>query len=150
MSSIVKKITPFIDRTLLLKALDAVGCKYTLQGNEILTDRNDYRGLQKFVFCDGKYQFLHDSDADLRSWVNINAKEYKTVGDFLKTVETQYNRILREQLEEEERIRIEAERKAFVEKQRQAIIENAKKQGYSVREERVKEKIKLVLVRTTY
>jgi hypothetical protein len=51
---------------------------------------------------------------------------------------------------EEERLRLERERQEYVEKQRSTIIAKAKEKGYSVREERVKDKIKLVLVRNTY
>ena len=51
---------------------------------------------------------------------------------------------------EEEKIRLENERKAFVEKQKNAIIEKAESKGYYVKEEKVKDKIKLVLVKRTY
>ena len=44
----------------------------------------------------------------------------------------------------------ENERKAFVEKQKNAIIEKAKSKGYYVKEEKIKNKIKLVLVKRTY
>ena len=49
-----------------------------------------------------------------------------------------------------ERIRLEKERQAFVESQRENIIAKAKEKGYSIQEEKVKDKIKLVLVRNTY
>jgi hypothetical protein len=165
MSAIVKTMTPFINRELLLKALDEIGCKYTLlrQRNEILTDRKDYYGLQKFVFDGKRYYFSHDSSAENMRfgphypWGNINMQEYKTVSVFIKALEKQYNEVYHRQLEElerlrkeEDRIRLEKERQEYVEKQKQTVIEKAKKQGYSVREERMKNKIKLVLVRTTY
>jgi hypothetical protein len=51
---------------------------------------------------------------------------------------------------EEETRRLKEERLAYIEKQRQTVIANAKSQGYDIREERVEDKIKLVLVRTTY
>jgi hypothetical protein len=166
MSSVVKTITPFLDKELLLQALDAVGCKYTLRGNEILTDRVDYRGNQKFVWNNSRYSFWHDSHENM--WHNINTKEYKTVSGFLASVEKAYNTIYQKKLEEferlrlealaeaerkrleEERLRLERERQEYVEKQRSTIIAKAKEKGYSVREEKVKDKIKLVLVRNTY
>jgi hypothetical protein len=159
MSSVVKSITPFINKDFLCKALDAVGCKYTIQGNTILTDRVDYYGNQRFELINGRFALLHDSSANSMRfgprypWGNINNQQYKTVSDFLKQVEAAYNESYRkrlEELEEAERKRLEQERLEFVEKQKQTVIAKAKAQGYSVREERVKEKIKLVLVRNTY
>lgn len=174
MSSVVKTITPFINRELLLQALDKIGCNYTISGNEIITDRQDYYGKQKFVLHNGKFIFLHDSSAENMRfgphypWGNIDLKEYKTISSFLGAVEREYNAIYKKKLEEleqlrlaalaeaeqkrleQERIRLEQERKDYVEKQKAAIIAKAKEKGYSVREAKVKEKIKLVLVRNTY
>jgi hypothetical protein len=159
MSAIVKTITPFIDKEILLQALDAIGCKYTLIGDEIITERIDYYGNQKFVLVNGRYVFQHDSSANrvVYPWRNLNFKEYNTVRDFLAAVESKYIYLynkkieeLEKQRQEEERIRMENERKAFVEKQKQNIIAKAKEKGYSVKEENVKGKIKLILVRNTY
>jgi len=155
MSSIVKTITPFINREILCEALKAIGCEYNIQENAIITNRVDYYGKQKFELKNGRFVFLHDSSAENMRfgprypWGNINNQQYKTVSDFLKQVETAYNEIYRKRLEAE-RQRLEQERREFVEKRKQTIIANAKKQGYSVREEHVKDKIKLVLVRNTY
>ena len=196
MSSVVRTATPFINRELLLKALNAVGCKYTINGNEIITDRQDYYGKQKFVFLNGRYSFMHDSSAENMRfgpqypWGNIDAMKYKTVSEFLGSVGKVYNEQYKRQMEEiekkrlaaiaeaerlrkeelaeqerlrltaiaeeerrkaeEEKLRLERERKEFVEKQRAAIIAKAKEQGYDVRETVVENKIKLVLVQTTY
>lgn len=49
-----------------------------------------------------------------------------------------------------EKRRIEEERKKLVEAQRQAVYERAKKMGYSVKESREGDKIRLVLVQRTY
>jgi uncharacterized protein (UPF0335 family) len=49
-----------------------------------------------------------------------------------------------------EKRRIEEERKKLVEAQRQAVYERAKKMGYSVKESREADKIRLVLVQRTY
>jgi hypothetical protein len=159
MSAVVKTITPFIDKEILLQALDAIGCNYNLQGNDIITERVDYYGNQKFVLIGGRYVLQHDSSANIDQypWKNLNFKEYKTVSSFLEAVESKYSFFYNQKLEElekqrqeEERIRLENERKAFVEKQKESIIAKAKEKGYSVREENVKGKIKLILVRNTY
>lgn len=167
MSAVIKTTTPFINKELLLQALKNIGCNFTLQGNEILTDRKDYYGLQKFSLNNGRYVFLHNSSAESGSqymnvtkdypWGNIKNQEYKSVSEFLKSVEKDYNSLYQKKLEElerlrleEEKIRLEQERLAFVEKQKATIIERAKEQGYSIKEENVKGKIKLVLVRNTY
>ena len=174
MSSIVKTVTPFINEELLLKALDAIGCKYQVVGNEIITDRTDYYGRQKFVFQNNRYCFFHDSSAERfihgprYPWGNIDLKQHKKVSEFLKSVEDAYNEVYRKRLEElerlrleaaaeaerkrleEERLRLERERQEYVEKQRTSIIAKAKEMGYYVQEKKVKETIKLVLVRTTY
>ncbi|GHT59407.1 hypothetical protein AGMMS50239_05980 [Bacteroidia bacterium] len=155
MSCVVKTITPFLNKELLLQALDKVGCKYTLQGNEILTERIDYFGNQKFVFINGRYAFQHDKDQyGLR---NFGSQESKDISRFLESIEKEYNTLYQKKLEEleilrleQEKIRLEQERQAFVEKQKLSIITKAKEMGYSIKEEKVKEKIKLVLVRNTY
>jgi valyl-tRNA synthetase len=162
MSAVLKAITPFINKDLLCEALKAVGCKYTIQGNSIITDRHTIREAESFEFTNGRFSL---------SYYSHNYREDPSVANFLKDVEGAYNEAYRKQIEELERLRLEAERKRqeeeirrleeerkriererqeFVEKQRQTVIANAKAQGYSVREEKVKEKIKLVLVRTTY
>ena len=90
-------------------------------------------------------------------WGNIKNQEYKSVSEFLKTVENEYQSLYQKKLKElelkrleEEKRRLEQERIAFIEKQKSTIIARAKEKGYSVKEENVKGKIKLVLVRNTY
>ena len=164
MSAIIKTITPFIDKELLLKALDCVGCSYTVSGNTITTNRIDYYGNQKFEYKNNRYQFIHEDTP----WRNLNIKDYKTVSSFLQAVEKEYNRIYAEKyaelerlrqaaLAEQERIRLEEEKKriekerlAYIEKQKQLIIQKAQAEGYSVQERKVNNKIKLILRRNTY
>ena len=142
MSSVVKTITPFIDKDILCAALEECGCKYQIVGNEILTDRQDYYGLQKFSLQNERYIFMHDSSAENMRfgphypWGNIDLQQYKTVSAFLENIETHYNALYQKRLEEielAEKIRLENERKAFVEKQKNAIIEKAKSKGYYVK-----------------
>jgi len=164
MSAVIKTTTPFIDKECLLKALDKLMVKYTVEQNDIITERIDYQGNQKFIFVRGKYKFQYDSYTAIRK----NWKQWKTTSSFLSSVEKEYifiynnklaklERLRQEALAEQERIRIEeelrrieAERKAFVEKQRKTIIEKAKAKGYSIQEKKVKNKIKLILVKHTY
>ena len=153
MSAVVKTVTPFIDKKCLLKALDELGVEYTIEQNEIVTERIDYQGNQKFIYADGRYKFQYDSYQAIRK----NYKEFSTVNKFLQAVEKEYNIFYEEKLAELERKRLEEEakrleekRKAFIEKQKKAIIAKAKAKGYSVKEKKVGNKIKLVLVRHTY
>jgi hypothetical protein len=168
MSSVVRTITPFINKELLLKALEAVDCKYQIQGDIICTDRQDYYGSQKFILQNGRYAFEHEKNTESYSWSNINMKQYKASSSFLSAVEKEYNAIYKKRLEElerkrlaaiaeeerkraeEEKQRLERERKEYVAKQRDAVIAKAKEQGYDIQETVVDNKIKLVLVQTTY
>ena len=158
MSAVVKTVTPFIDKECLLKALDKLQIKYSINGNQIVSQN------QKFIYINGHYTL----DVYSHNYQSVNWNDYKNKNSFLETVEKEYNqiyaekiakleRLRQEALAEQERIliekeikRIEEERKAFVEKQKQAIIEKAKAKGYSVKEKMVKNKVKLILVRHTY
>jgi uncharacterized protein (UPF0335 family) len=147
MSSRVKTRTPFLNKAILLQALDAIGCKYTEQGGEILTQRTDWFGNQRFIFQNGRYFFQHDEGQHgLR---NIESAGHKSVHSFLGAVEQEYKQVIAN-MEAAERERIEQERRAYVAKQKEAIIAKAHAQGYDVREETVQETVKLVLVRNTY
>ncbi|MEI8202840.1 MAG: hypothetical protein WCH34_07505 [Bacteroidota bacterium] len=155
MSAIIKTITPFLNKELLLNALDCVGCKYWVDENEIVTERIDFSGNQTFIFINGRYQIKHYNHESFNNFSQNNNR--KPLAQFLQEVEKEYNFLfdkkmeeLEEQRQEEERIRIEKERKAFVEQQKENIIAKAKEKGYSVKEENVKGKIKLILVRNTY
>jgi len=158
MSAVVKTVTPFIDKECLLKALDKLQIKYSINGNQIVSQN------QKFIYRNGHYTL----DVYSYNYQAVNWNNYKNKNSFLETIEKEYNQIFAEKIAELERLRqealveqerirlekeikrIEEERKAFVEKQKQAIIEKAKAKGYSVKEKKVKNKIKLILVRHTY
>jgi hypothetical protein len=147
MSAVIKTVTPFIDLECLCEALTAVGCGFKVHGNKVITDRIDVRiGFQEFQKDNyGKYVFLAYSYTD------------RNQADFIRLVEKQYNMIYQNKLEKAERLRLEEEKKrleqeriAFIEKQKATIIERAKDQGYSIKEENIKGKVKLILVRNTY
>jgi hypothetical protein len=167
MSAIVKTATPFLNKELLLQALENIGCKYTLQGNDILTDRIDYYGIQKFSFLNGRYVFLHDSSAEYNSpymnasrnypWGNINNQQYKSVSEFLQAVGEEYEKLYQKKLEElerqrleEEQKRLEQERLAYIENLTNQITQKAKEEGYTIKKEKVKGKVKIVLTKNTY
>jgi len=149
MSAVVKTVTPFTQRDLLLEALNELSIEYHEKGNAIMTEREDYYGAQCFIYEQGAYRFQHDSSP----WRQLNFKEWKTVSAFLSAVEKSYHQAyerLQQRLAEEERRRLEEERKRFVEQQKQTVIQRAKKQGYNIKEIRKGHKIQLQLVRTTY
>jgi len=152
MSSIVKTVTPFLNKELLVQALDSVGCGYTINENEIIMSQDK---RQRFIWDKvfGRFKFSYYS----RNYRESDFKELKEIHKFLGPLEQSYNELYRKKIEElerlrleEERLRLERERQEYVEKQRAHIIAKAKEKGYSVREEKAKGKIKLVLVRVTY
>jgi hypothetical protein len=154
MSAIVKTVTPFLNKELLLQALENIGCKYTLQGNDILTDRKDYYGYQKFSLVNDRYVFVHDRDV---LWSNSNNQKQKPVSEFLQAVGEEYEKLYQKKLEElerqrleEEQKRLEQERLAYIENLTTQITQKAKEEGYTIKKEKVQGKIKLVLTKTTY
>ena len=157
MSAVIETTTPFIDKECLLKALDKLEVKYTIKQDEIITDRVDfYYGNQKFKLQNNHYKFLfyNHSKHDVHDFLKKTEKEYSIFyEEKLAEIERKRQQALaeaeRKRLEEEAK-RLEEERKAFIEKQKKAIIEKAKAKGYSVKEKKVGNKIKLVLVRHTY
>jgi hypothetical protein len=152
MSSIVKTVTPFLNKELLLQALDSVGCKYEIQGNEIVMLQDQ---SQRFIWDStfGRFKFSYYS----HNYSESKFAEIKATYKFLGPIEQSYNDLYRKRLEElerlhleEERLRLEKERQECVEKQRMLIKANAKASKYWLEsEKKVKNEIKLVFVRTT-
>jgi len=138
MSSRIKTITPFINRELLLKALDEVGCRYSISGNEIITDRVDnYYGNQKFIYINGRYVIQHEDSG--YSW---NSK-YRDLNDYLGVIGQAYNRIYTKQMEELEKKRLaaiaEAERlrkEKLAEQERLRLIAIAEEERKRAEEEK--------------
>ena len=154
MSSVIKTTTPFISKELLCSALDALHVDYAVSGTEIVTNLRDYYGKQKFVYSSstGKYLYQHDSSANGRynpyPW-GLDVKQWGSVSNFLQSVNLEYNKAFKRMEEEKHRLE-EERRKQYVESQKKAIIEKAKAKGYSVKETKQGDKIRLVLVRTQY
>jgi hypothetical protein len=106
MSSVVKTRTPFLNKQLLAQALEAIGCAYTVEGNNIITNRVDYRGKQRFIFHNDKYLFQHeDGDYGLRQH---SSERHKPTHSFLADVEKTYNAIYKRHVEELEQKRLAA------------------------------------------
>jgi len=159
MSAIVKTLTPFIDRELLLNSLDDLSISYSERDMNIVTERVDYFGNQIFVWDGLSYTFQHDSDANMRmsQLTGENIHELSRVSDFLSALDEKYRinyskKVIElEKLRlEEEKKRIEKAQKAYVEKQKKKIIEKAKSKGYKVTEKKKGNKTQLVLVKYTY
>ena len=146
MSSLVRTSTPFINKELLLKALDAVGCKYQIVGDDILcTERQDFYGAQKFILKNGRYAFEHEQHAQRYSWSSINMREYKSASSFITAVGIEYNAIYKKQLEELERKRLaaiaEAERlrkEQLAEQERLRLIAKAEEERKKAEEEKMR------------
>ena len=159
MSAIVKSRTPFLEKSLLLEALQQLQVECWEKANEIITHRKDFYGNQKFRLEKGKYVFLHDSSANRGTYGyrKENWGKWNTASSFLDDLEKKYaflfgereRELIRLQKEEELR-RIEEERIKYVESQKQAIMQKAIAKGYQVQEKKVGKKIKLVLVKHTY
>lgn len=160
MSAIIKTVTPFLEKDVLLEALNVLGVKYQLNDQHtIITERVDYYGNQLFVWNTNRYVFQHDSSANREHYIfrNLNVKEWKTVASFLQAVEKTYKECYQAKLErletqrlEEERQRIEAARIALVQQQIASVKEKAEKMGYKVSEKKVGNKTQLVLIKNTY
>jgi len=116
----------------ILQALDNLGERYTLRGNDIIiTSKKYYVEAKLSRQNDGKYVLTGDTDVLTENFQKRLVNNYKSLCD------------------SKER-RIEEERKKYVESQKKKICEKAKAMGYSVKETIVKDKIQLVLVKRTY
>ncbi|UYM15898.1 hypothetical protein [Endozoicomonas euniceicola] len=155
MSAVVRTLTPFTEQDVLYGALVRLGVKVTVKGQNLLTNRSDYRGQQSFLWDGKAYRFTYDSDEHWSGRVisrSLN-KQYTPVSQFLKSLELVYKSEYESKLEriaEEERQRLEQERIARVEATKLAAIKKAEAQGYRVKEQRKNGKIQLVLTRTVY
>jgi hypothetical protein len=140
MSSRVKTRTPFLNKAVLLQALDAIGCKYTEQWGKILTQRTDWFGNQRFILQDGRYFFQHDErQFGLK---NIGTAGHEAVHSFLGAVEKEYNRIIA-RMEEEAR-KAERERERLEQEYKAAL---AKKEAEKREKERLEQEYKAALAK---
>ncbi len=158
MSAVIKAITPFLDKQLLLDSLQEKQVQYSESGHRILIPHlSAYRNAFFEKDSLGKYVFSYDSDVSTTKFLAdlepLYKKKYQQ-----KMEELERRRIEAEKKrEEEERLRIEAEkkrlvkdRKPFVEKQKQEIRKKAQEMGYDVKETTQGKKIQLVLVKRTH
>ena len=154
MSAIVKSmVTPFLNREILLQALENIGCKFSLDKEEIII--HNVRNVQSFSFSNSRYVLKYTNRGI--PWGNINNQEYKSVSEFLQAVGKEYDKLYQKKLEElerqrleEEQKRLEQERLAYIENVTNQITQKAKEEGYTIKKEKVKDKVKIVLTRNTY
>ena len=132
MSARIRTLLPLLDMECILQALDNLGERYTLRGNDIIiTSKKYYVEAKLSRQNDGKYVLTGDTDVLTENFQKRLVNNYKSLCD------------------SKER-RIEEERKKYVKSQKKKICEKAKAMGYSVKETIVKDKIQLVLVKRTY
>ena len=156
MSSVVKTVTAFTDYECLMKALECVGTKVKRGPHgEIITDRVDYLGPEKFILENGRYVLVHDSYADnMGGYINgSNLKKWTTIAEWLTQVGKEYRRLRKEKMDcltEEERIRAEERMRQLVEQRCDEIKKKALEEGYDVKVTVVDGKKRLILTRITY
>lgn len=132
MSCRVKTATPFINKEILLEALEECGYEYKIKGENIdIPALHKYRNTY-FELKNGKYVLIHE--------------DFNDISSFLQKVEKSYNNVYERKLKEEAE-RLERERIAYIESQKKAIMEKAKAKGYRVMEVKKDKKIQLTLVR---
>lgn len=111
MSCKVKTVTPFLERDLLMTALERGKTVYRLEGEMIRVPHLDHYNKAFFIRNrQGRYDFQHDSDAGVAS--------------FLSNLEIAYQELYREKMERLEKERLELERQRLeLERQRRAAEE---------------------------
>ncbi|MDX9804940.1 MAG: hypothetical protein RBT87_03815 [bacterium] len=142
MSAVVQTLTPFIEKSCLLKALQYMEIRFSEQRDKILI-----QGETDTYF-----------DRELSGKFKLTCYFYtSSVVTMLPQIEQKYIQFYKEHMKEleekrleAERARIENERRAYVEKQRQEIIKKAEAKGYKIKEKRNGNEIQLVLVKHTY
>ncbi|MGR6837730.1 hypothetical protein ACU5DF_00960 [Aliivibrio wodanis] len=152
MSVVIKTLTPFAECDVLIEALASLNVTATVNGRNIITDRHDYQGQQRFIWNGDTYLFRYDSD-ELGGRIVNNAihRQYTPTRQFLSQLEITYKTAYKlhlTRLAEAEKQRLEQERLARVEAARVNAIAKAKAQGYRVKEQKKNGKIQLVLTRT--
>ncbi len=168
MSARIRTLLPLLDMECILQALDNLGERYTLRGNDIIiTSKKYYVEAKLSRQNDGKYVLTGDTDVLTENFQKQLVNNYKSLYDYkvrrireeLEKKEAEAQRALEEERRriEQERIRLqqeqrrlEEEREKYVESQKKKVYEKAKAMGYSVKETIVKDKIQLVLVKRTY
>jgi len=158
MSYKAKTLTPFVDKKILLEAMDNLNISYREANNNIIIQNIlDYQGQQYFTLNNMRYQYVHDSNSNVNKFLAEIEKEYKSIHNKLikkimelekrkeeERIKKELERLRKEQ-EEMERKRVE-----LIENNKKMIKEKAKKMGYKVKETVKDGKVKMVLVRRTY
>lgn len=159
MSAVIKTVTAFLERELLLQALSNANIDVQVTTVRLQERIQILSHGQYFTYEDGRYKLVYDTDFPFLNFSQRarNQNAWRNAADFLKTVELHYNRLFDARLAELQRLqqeaelqRMEEERRQYVQRQRDAIIQKAKEQGYEVKEKVIGAKIQLVLVKHTY
>lgn len=158
MSCVLRTITPFISKEILLEALEKCGYEYNIKGGNIYIPAV----CTYFQFKNGKYILIHDDLNFLinsflvkvaKSYNNIYERKLKRLEEIkmekekVEKLKKQESERLEKQRLKEEVERLERERIAYIESQKKAIMEKAKAKGYRVVEVKKENKVQLTLVR---
>jgi len=164
MSAYITLLTPMIDRECLLAALGDVGFEQSkVEVHDQPVALRGYGGDLRSQTANIVIRKIHVGMAsnDI-GFLETNTGHQLIVSDYdqghfgkewLSQLHARYQVQLtakEERAAAVEKKRLEIERQKLVEAQRQAVYERAKKMGYSVKESREGEKIRLVLVQRTY
>ena len=81
MSVVVKTLTPFTECNVLIEALASLNVSTTVNGTNIITDRHDYQGQQRFVWNGNAYLFSRESYSRFPDiwWADKNFKNQKQI-----------------------------------------------------------------------
>lgn len=139
----VESTAPFLDEECLVDALESLGASWLRRDEGIVVSAQGWRGDVTFVPRHGAWLMRRMDDAAHRQWEGAVVTAYEQA-------QTRKLARLEERRRREEEQRIQRERAALVEERRRAIVEKARKNGYSVKEQREGDRIRLVLVRRTY
>lgn len=153
MSAVVRGRFPFLNRTLLVEAINRCKKFKILENNQFkkedvsLYSKRTDESLGFFLFENGAYTYY--------SALNEN-QSY----EIFKEINHHYLQIIREieQKKEDERKReeqiklqeIERQKRLYIEQKKEEITVKAKAMGYQVKEEKIGKVIKLILVKREY
>lgn len=164
MSAYITLLTPMTDQECLLAALADLGFDHVkVEVHATPVNLEGYQGDRRTVAANlvirRRYVGGSSNDVGFLSTATgyqafVSDYDQSRFGaEWLAKLNTRYLThwsAKQERLATEERRRLEEERQRLVEAQRQAVHERAKKMGYQVKESRVGETVRLVLVKRIY
>jgi hypothetical protein len=139
----VESTVPFLDEECVVDAIEALGVTWSRQGSRITFSQPAWLAEAELQSRHGAWILRRLAEPEQRAW------ESQLVAAYENARETKLTR-LEDARRREEEARVRQEQAALVERRRKAIVEKARKKGYSVKERREGNEIRLVLVRRTY